>query len=250
MANECSTVAHNKIALSPICVWGYIWHEAVEWEPARRPSRWRCKTTQATGGCSCKGDTILKMFGATRLNKTATLSQAVDYASQICVQHLKVHPWPWAPGDSLRFAVSHAVVWILGLACTVVVCQCCGRTCRTPRICWSSQTNDSWTFRSWSAQNLRTGRGLRQQVPGASNSFTSADVHCQVKFLEYHEMGYGFTSIKRHDFMLTRRWAEKGIPSVAQVQCARLPGSRHLFMVLRVKEEAFGTSGSYSRTVG
>ena len=87
-------------------------------------------------------------------------------------------------------------------------------------------------------------------LPGASNSFTSADGHCQVKFLEHHEMGYGFTSIKRHGFILTRRWAEKGIPSVAQVQCARLPGSRHLFMVLRVKEEAFGTSGSYSRTVG
>ena len=87
-------------------------------------------------------------------------------------------------------------------------------------------------------------------LPGASNSFTSADGHCQVKFLEHHEMGYGFTSIKRHGFILTRRWAEKGIPSVAQVQCARLPGSRHLFMVLRVKEEAFGTSGIYSRTVG
>ena len=42
--------------------------------------------------------------------------------------------------------------------------------------------------------NLRTG-GLRQQVPTISNSFTS---HCQVKFLEHHEMGYGFTSIKRH----------------------------------------------------
>lgn len=89
-----------------------------------------------------------------------------------------------------------------------------------------------------------------EALPGASNSFTSADVHCQVKFLEYHEMGYGFTSIKRHGFRLTRRLAEKGIPSVAQVQCARLPGSRHLFMVLRVKEEAFGTFGSYSRTVG
>lgn len=42
-------------------------------------------------------------------------------------------------------------------------------------------------------------------------------VNIQVKFLEHHEMGYGFTSIKR------------------------LPGSRHLFMVLRVKEEATET---------
>ncbi|CAK9035447.1 Soluble calcium-activated nucleotidase 1 (SCAN-1) (Apyrase homolog) (Putative MAPK-activating protein PM09) (Putative NF-kappa-B-activating protein 107) [Durusdinium trenchii] len=39
-------------------------------------------------------------------------------------------------------------------------------------------------------------------------------VNIEVKFLEHHEMGYGFTSIRR------------------------LPGSRHLFMVLRVKEAA------------
>ena len=49
---------------------------------------------------------------------------------------------------------------------------------------------------------------------------------------------------------MTCRWAQKGLLElyhfeVSQV-CARLPGSRHLFMVLRVKEEAFGTS----RTVG
>ena len=48
-------------------------------------------------------------------------------------------------------------------------------------------------------------------VPGATKSFTSADGHCQVKFLEHHEMGYGFTSIKRRGSMFTNRWDEKGL---------------------------------------
>ncbi len=97
--------------------WGYLWHEAVEWEPVRRQS----SSSFTLRSC-------LESLGW----------QAMDYASSICLKYLKVHSWTWATGERECKSRSRASNGSLVFA-----------VARTQPICLSLQMNALWIYRHW-----------------------------------------------------------------------------------------------------